>query len=160
MRIRPALLADAEAVWQVLEPTIRNAETLPLAPDLSREAALDYWFSPEHEVFVTEQVGTVVGTYILRASRPGGGSHIAGSTFVVSPSATGRGIAQAMCEHSLVRAKERGFLALQLDFVVTSNERHVKLWQRMGFDTVGRLPKAFRHPTLGLVDVLIVHRAL
>lgn len=160
MLIRPALPADTEAVWQVLEPTIRSGETLPLATDLSREAALAYWFAPDHEVFVTEQVGTVVGTYILGANRQGGGAHVASSTYVVSPSATGRGIAQAMCDHALVRAKERGFLAFQFDFVVTSNERHVKLWQRVGFETVGRLPKAFRHPSLGFVDVLVMHRVL
>jgi L-amino acid N-acyltransferase YncA len=160
MLIRPALPADAEAIWQVLEPTIRRGETLPLPQDMTQKEALEYWFAPEHEVFVAEQVGTIVGSYVLGPNQRGGGAHVAGSTYVVSPPATGRGIAQAMCDHSLVRAKERGYLALQFDFVVTSNERHVKLWQRAGFETVGRLPKAFRHPSLGLVDALVMHRAL
>jgi hypothetical protein len=34
------------------------------------------------------------------------------------------------------------------------------LWQRAGFQIVGRLPQAFRHPSLGLVDVLVMHRTL
>lgn len=160
MLIRPALPADAEAIWQVLEPTIRSAETLPLPPDMTRQDALAYWLAPQHEVFVAEQAGTIVGSYFLGANQQGGGAHVASSTYVVSPQATGRGIAQAMCDHSLLRARERGFLALQFDFVVTSNERHVKLWQRAGFETVGRLPKAFRHPSLGLVDALVMHRVL
>jgi ribosomal protein S18 acetylase RimI-like enzyme len=85
---------------------------------------------------------------------------VASSVYVVSASATGRGIAQVMCEHSLVRARERGFLAMQLEFVVSSEERRIKLWERAGFEIVGRLPKAFRHPSLGLIDALVMYRAL
>src|SRR6478735_6636363 len=79
---------------------------------------------------------------------------------VVSPAATGRGIAQAMCEHSLERARSRGFLAMQFNFVVGSEERRLKLWQRAGFKVVGTLPKAFRHPSLGLIDAFVLHREL
>jgi ribosomal protein S18 acetylase RimI-like enzyme len=79
---------------------------------------------------------------------------------MVAPAATGRGIAQAMCAHSLERARGRGFLAMQFNFVVSSNERAVRLWEHAGFSVVGRLPKAFRHPALGLVDALVMHRPL
>lgn len=158
--IRPALPADAERVWQTLEPTIRGGEALALASDLSRELALGYWLRPGSEVFVAEQAGTVVGTYSLRASRLGGGDHVATAEYIVSPSATGRGIAQLMCDHSLTRARSLGFRALQLDFVLISDERRLKLWQRAGFEIVGRLPDAFRHPSLGLVDALVMHRDL
>jgi ribosomal protein S18 acetylase RimI-like enzyme len=65
-----------------------------------------------------------------------------------------------MCEPSLEQARAQGFLAMQFNFVVSSNERAVKLWDRAGFQVVGRLPKAFRHPSLGLVDVLVMHRPL
>jgi GNAT superfamily N-acetyltransferase len=160
MLIRPALLADAENIWQVLEPTIVSGETLPLPRNLSRHDALDYWLSATNEAFVAEQVGATVGSYFLRPNYAGGGEHVATATFVVSPPATGRGITQAMSEHALVRAKERGFLAMQFNFVVSSNERPIKLWQRAGFEIVGRLPKAFRHPSLGLVDALVMHRNL
>jgi ribosomal protein S18 acetylase RimI-like enzyme len=160
MLIRPALPADTDGIWQILEPTIVLGEALPLPSDMSRQAALAYWQSPEKEVFVAEQVGAMVGSYFLAPNQAGGGDHVATATFVVSPPATGRGIAQAMCEHALARAKQRGFLAMQFNFVVTSNERPVKLWQRAGFQIVGRLPQAFRHPSLGLVDVLVMHRAL
>ena len=160
MLIRPALPADTDGIWQILEPTIVLGEALPLPSNMSRQAALAYWQSPEHEVFVVEQVEAMVGSYFLAPNQAGGGDHVATATFVVSPPATGRGIAQAMCEHALARAKERGFLAMQFNFVVTSNERPIKLWQRAGFEIVGRLPQAFRHPSLGLVDVLVMHRPL
>jgi L-amino acid N-acyltransferase YncA len=160
MLIRPALAADAADVWRVLEPTIVAGETYALPTDMTREDAIAYWCAPGHEVFVAEERNVIVGTYYLRPNQHGGGAHVANAAYMVAPAATGRGIAQAMCEHSLQRARERGFLALQFNFVVSSNERAVRLWQHLGFAIVGRVPKAFRHPSLGLVDALVMHRLL
>jgi L-amino acid N-acyltransferase YncA len=160
MLIRPALAADAADVWRVLEPTIVAGETYALPTDMTREDAIAYWCAPGHEVFVAEERNVIVGAYYLRPNQHGGGAHVANAAYMVAPAATGRGIAQAMCEHSLQRARERGFLALQFNFVVSSNERAVRLWQHLGFAIVGRVPKAFRHPSLGLVDALVMHRLL
>ncbi|MGC4088647.1 MAG: GNAT family N-acetyltransferase [Polyangiaceae bacterium] len=160
MLIRPAQLIDASGIWQVLEPTIRAGETYALPQEMTQQDALAYWFSPGNQVFVAEQAGTLVGTYALRANQAGGGSHVANAAFFVAPAATGRGIAQAMCEHALEKARADGFTAMQFNFVVSSNERAVGLWKRLGFQIVGKLPKAFRHPSLGLVDALVLHREL
>jgi L-amino acid N-acyltransferase YncA len=160
LAIRPAVYADQESVWQTLEPTLRAGESVALDQDMTRASALDYWFSARHEVFVAQQEGTIVGSYLLRANQPGGGAHVANAIYVVSPSATGRGIAQAMCEHSLTHARGRGFLAMQFNFVLSSEERRLKLWQRAGFEIIGKLPKAFRHPSLGLIDAYVMHRDL
>jgi ribosomal protein S18 acetylase RimI-like enzyme len=160
LSIRAAQEEDAESIWQVLSPTLRAGETYALPSDLPRAAALDYWCGPEREVFVALQRGVLVGTYFLRANQAGGGSHVANCGYMVAPAATGRGIAQAMCQHSLALAKERGFLAMQFTFVISSNERAVRLWQHFGFSIAGRLPRAFRHPTAGFVDALVMHRQL
>jgi L-amino acid N-acyltransferase YncA len=160
MLIRPALPADNDAIWRVLEPTIAAGETYALPQDMTREDALGYWSSPGHEVFVAEERSVILGTYHLRANRAGGGAHVANAAYMVAPAATGRGIAQAMCEHSLAEARTRGFSAMQFNFVIATNERAVQLWRHAGFSTVGHLPKAFRHPSLGLVDALVMHRFL
>jgi ribosomal protein S18 acetylase RimI-like enzyme len=75
---------------------------------------------------------------------------------MTSPAVTGRGVARAMCEHSLVHAKSRGYRAMQFNFAVSTNERAVRLWEAMGFETVGRLPQAFHHPGFGYVDALVM----
>jgi ribosomal protein S18 acetylase RimI-like enzyme len=160
MLIRPIVAADADGIWELLEPTIRAGETQALPQSMTREEALEYWLAPGHEAFVAEELGAPVGTYFLRPNQLGGGNHVANCAYVVSPSATGRGIAQAMCKHSLEHARAKGYLAMQFNFVVSSNERAVKLWQHLGFEIVGRSPKAFRHPSLGLVDALVMHREL
>ena len=66
--------------------------------------------------------------------------HVANCGYVVAPDAFGRGVARAMCAHSLDQARERGFTAMQFNFVIASNERAVRLWQSLGFAIVGRLP--------------------
>ena len=160
MSIRPATESDREAVWEILEPMIRAGETYPLPRDMSREEALAWWFSSEKEPFVWEENGAVLGTYFLKANQQGGGAHVANCGYVTSTAAEGRGIARAMCQHSLERAKQRGFRAMQFNFVVSSNTRAVKLWSDLGFETVGRLPQVFAHPTLGFVDALVMYRQL
>jgi L-amino acid N-acyltransferase YncA len=160
MLIRIAAAADGDAIWKIMEPIVRAGETYTLPRDMDMEAALDYWFSAEHEVFVADENGEIVGTYFLQANQKGGGDHVANSGYMTAVSATGRGVARAMCAHSLDRARERGFRAMQYNFVVSSNERAVRLWHSFNFEIVGRLPKAFLHPTLGYVDAYIMYRDL
>jgi ribosomal protein S18 acetylase RimI-like enzyme len=158
--IRPAGAEDSDAIWRVIEPMIRAGDVYTLPREMSREEALAYWFSDGYEVFVAEDGTGVVGTYYLRANQRGGGSHVANCGYATAPAATGRGVARAMCAHSLDRARERGFKAMQFNFVVSTNERAVALWQRLGFEVVGRLPGAYEHPTLGFVDALVMYRKL
>ena len=160
MNIRPATPADHAAIWDILALTIRAGDTYPLPHDMAREEALNYWFSPAHSVFVAEDDASVLGTYFIRPNHRGGGSHVANCGYVTASSATGRGVGHAMCEHSLAHAKTRGFRAMQFNFVVSTNERAVRLWQACGFDIVGRLPGAFNHPMLGDVDALVMFRSL
>jgi ribosomal protein S18 acetylase RimI-like enzyme len=155
---------DVDAIWRILEPIIRAGETYALPPEMTREDALAYWFSSGHEVFVAddagEVVGEVVGTYYLRANQQGGGAHVANCAYMTASWASGGGIGRAMAMHSLDHARARGFRAMQFNFVVASNERAVRLWQRLGFQTIGRLPAAFRRPGGELVDALVMHRIL
>ena len=160
MLIRPAEPHDDDAIWRILEPTFRAGETYPIARDISRADALAYWRSPAHSVFVAENEGAIVGTYYLRANNRGGGAHVANCGYIVAPDLFGRGVARAMCAHSLVEARRREFTAMQFNFVIASNERAVKLWQSLGFSVVGRLPQAFAHPRLGLVDAYVMMRSL
>jgi ribosomal protein S18 acetylase RimI-like enzyme len=160
MNIRPALPTDAAAIWNILEPMIRAGETYPLPRDFSRDEALAYWFAPGHQVFVADVDDQIVGTYYLRANQKGGGSHVANCGYVTARGAEGRGVGRAMCEHSLERARAYGFLAMQFNFVVSTNTPAVRLWQKCGFEIVGRLTKAFEHPSLGYVDALVMLRPL
>ena len=160
MVIRETNASDGDAIWKIIEPVIRSGDTYTLPANMTREDALAYWSSSGHEVFVAEENGEILGTYYLRANQKGGGAHVANCGYMTAPWASGRGVARAMCQHSLDHARARGFRAMQFNFVVSSNERAVRLWQSMGFETVGRLPGAFLHPAQGEVDALVMYRHL
>jgi ribosomal protein S18 acetylase RimI-like enzyme len=160
MQVRPAQAADDDAIWSIIGPTIRAGETYTLPRAMSRADALSYWRSPAHEVFVAEQDGAVVGTYYMRPNQQGGGSHVANCGYMTAAQASGRGVARAMCAHSLAQARARGFRAMQFNFVVSTNTRAVALWQSCGFEIVGRLAQAFEHPRLGFVDAVVMYRLL
>ena len=158
--IRAALASDARAIAEIIMPTIRDGTTYALDTDMSESDALQYWMGPDKTTFVSEENGVIVGTYFIRANHAGGGSHVCNCGYMTRASATGRGVARRMCAHSLEYAAARGYRAMQFNFVVSTNERAVALWQSLEFSIVGRLPDAFHHPALGYVDALVMHRVV
>jgi GNAT superfamily N-acetyltransferase len=160
MPIRPAHPRDHDAIWSILEPTIRAGETYALPRDMQREEAIALWTGPGQETFVAEDDGAILGTYVLHPNQRGGGAHVANCGYMTAPDAGGRGIGRRMCEHSLQASRDRGFRAMQFNFVVSANARAIHLWQSCGFAIVGRVPAAFLHPRLGYIDALVMHRAL
>jgi len=158
--IRPARTSDATAIWRIIEPVIRAGETYALPREMTQTQAIAYWVGTDRETFVAEDNGRVVGTYYLRANQLGGGSHVANCGYIVASDVAGRGFARSMCEHSIELAKARGFRSMQFNLVVSTNDRAVRLWQSLGFVTVGNLPGAFAHPHKGDVDALVMFRKL
>lgn len=143
-----------------MQPVISAGETYALDRGMSKTEALEYWLGPDKETFVAEEDGTVLGTYYMRANQAGGGRHVANCGYMTSAHATGRGVARRMCLHSLDHARVKGFRAMQFNFVVSTNDRALRLWESLGFSIAGRLPLAFHHPGKGYVDALILYRAL
>ncbi|GGH02025.1 GNAT family N-acetyltransferase [Silvibacterium dinghuense] len=160
LSIRPATPNDSDAVWAILEPMLRGGETYALPRDMTRDEALAYWFSASHSVFAAEIDGRIAGTFYLRPIQPGPGSHIANCGYVTAPWAGGRGVARAMCRYSLGLARQRGYRAMQFNFVVSTNEAAVHLWSSLGFSMIARLPGAFHHPRHGYVDALVMYHTL
>ncbi len=121
---------------------------------------LDYWYQPGGHIYVAVYDEETVGTYVVKPNQPGRGAHIANTGYMVRNSARGKGIGTAMGKHSLHVAKELGFDAMQFNMVVATNTGAVHLWEKLGFEIVGRLPGAFRHPDEGNVDAYVMFRDL
>jgi ribosomal protein S18 acetylase RimI-like enzyme len=162
MLIRRYDKRDWNGVWAILEPIFRAGETYPYPLDISEEDARRRWTGSPHEVFVAEDpsTGQIVGTYYLKPNHDGPGAHVCNCGYAVSAPARGKGVASLMCRHSQGQAAARGFRAMQFNFVAASNEVAVRLWTRMGFEIVGTLPAAFRHPGRGLVDAYVMYKLL
>jgi len=160
MEIRAADASDWPAIWSMLEPIMRAGETLALPMDGAEADGRAYWSSPEKRNFLAVDGTTVLGASYIRANQQGGGAHVANCGYLTAEAARGRGVARALCAHSIDWCREQGFAAIQFNFVVASNEPAVHLWHSFGFDVLARLPKAFQHPRLGYVDALVMWKTL
>ncbi|CAH1905332.1 N-acetyltransferase [Candidatus Nitrotoga sp. HW29] len=160
MHIREATREDFDQIWPIFHEIAAAGETYAYPRDITKAEALRQWVEVPRKTFVFEDNGQVLGTYYIKTNQSGPGSHVCNCGYMVSSAARGRGLASAMCEHSQKIASELGYKAMQFNFVASNNEGAVKLWHKLGFDTVGRLPKAFRHPSKGYVDALVMYKWL
>jgi GNAT superfamily N-acetyltransferase len=103
---------------------------------------------------------TILGTYIIKPNQIDLGNHIANCSYMVNPNHHGRGIGKLLCEHSIEFAKQKGYIGIQFNIVVSTNTNAVKLWKKFGFEIIGTTPKAFIHKELGLVDTHIMFKHL
>ncbi len=161
--IRPYRPDDWDELWRrVVKPVFRGGDTYLVPPDVSREQAWRFWVEEHPEVFVSIDLNSsdeerITGSYYLKPNYVGQGDHVANCGYMVAPEARGRGIASAMCEHSKEAARQRGYRAMQYNFVVSTNTAAVRLWRKHGFAIVGTLPGVFRHPDHGYVDAYVMH---
>ncbi len=160
MIIRTATEQDFDAIWPIFHEIVAAGETYAYDPNTNREEAHKIWLHTPRQTFVAEVDGRILGTYYLKTNQAGPGSHVCNCGYMVASRARGLGVATAMCEHSQKVAVELGYQAMQFNFVASSNEGAVRLWHQLGFETVGRLPKAFNHPTKGYVDALVMYKWL
>ena len=161
IQIRRYQASDWPAIWPILHATFLAGDTYSFAPESTETEIHAAWVEAPAATFVAcEPDGRILGTYFIKPNQPGLGAHVSNCGYVVAPEARGKGIASLMCAHSQAQAIEMGFSAMQFNFVVSTNEGAVRLWQKSGFSIVGRLPGAFRHRQLGYVDALIMFKQL
>jgi len=158
--IREALEEDFPQIWQIFHEVVSAGVTYAYDPDTSRSEAHRQWMELPAGTFVAEEHGVVLGTYYIKKNHPGPGSHVCNCGYMVAGSARGRGLATSMCEHSQEIARASGFRAMQFNLVVETNTGAARLWQKLGFEIVGRIPRAFHHPESGYVGAYVMFKWL
>lgn len=160
MNIREATENDWDSIWPIFHEIVLAGETYAYETSTTKEQAKKIWLDAPRKTYVFEEDGNILGTYYLKTNQAGPGSHVCNCGYMVSSRARGRGLATSMCEHSQKTALELDYKAMQFNFVASSNEGAIRLWGKLGFETVGRLPNAFNHPTQGYVDALVMYKWL
>jgi len=160
LTIRAAKKTDNEEIWEIFKEVVSAGDTYVYDPSTTMEEFLDHWFGDSVKTYVAVEGGTLLGTYILKPNQPGLGSHIANASYMVREEGRGRGIGSEMCRHSLKAAKDAGFRAMQFNFVVETNVGAISLWSKFGFEILGTIPEAFRHPSGRFVNAHIMYRKL
>jgi L-amino acid N-acyltransferase YncA len=161
IEIRRATQADFDAMWGIFQQLIASGDTYFFAADTSRDDCHDYWFGKGMESYVAVlNHDRLVAMYRLMPNQRDRGAHVATASFMVSPAAQGIGIGKMLGADCLRRARASGYLAMQFNYVVSSNVAAVLLWKRLGFSIIGTLPRAYNHQLLGYVDVYLMYQLL
>ncbi len=157
MEIRKANPKDYDQVWEIFHEVIQTGDTYVFHPNTPKEDLNKHWFAPYMDTYVYEVDGEILGTYILKSNQIDSGSHIANASYMVHPKHHGKGIGKMLCNHSIQKAKEKGYLGIQFNLVVSTNKRAVRLWEHYGFRIIGTIPNGFKHKLLGYVDAYIMY---
>ena len=160
MKIRQATHEDWNEIWLIFHAVVGAGDTYAYATDTNKDQAEKIWLNGPRKTYVVENNGKIVATYYIKTNQAGPGKHVCNCGYMVASQARGAGLATLMCEHSQKIAQQLGYQAMQFNFVASSNTGAVHLWNKLGFETVGRLPKAFVHPSIGFVDALVMYKWL
>lgn len=160
MIIREATEQDFESIWPIFHEVVAAGDTYSYDPKISKQEAFRRWMELPERTYVAAEDGAVLGTYYLKTNHQGPGSHVCNCGYMVSSAARGKGLATAMCEHSQQIALEMGYKAMQFNLVVETNEGAARLWQKLGFEIVGTIPKAFDHAEHGYVGAHVMFKWL
>lgn len=152
--------SDFEFFWPTFLRVIQAQETYAFDPDMTLEQAYHLWCEAPLKTYVFVEDDVVLGSYYIKPNAMGPGKHVCNCGYMVADEARGKGIARQMCEHSQQQALSLGFAAMQFNSVVSTNEVAVKLWQKLGFNIIGTIPKAYKHGKLGYVDSYVMHKQL
>jgi L-amino acid N-acyltransferase YncA len=160
--IRDATDADWAAIWPFFHHVVDAQETYAFDPATTSEQGRAIWMErpPGRTAVAVDDDGTVLGSSKMGPNRPGPGAHIGTASFMVDPAARGRGVGRALAEDMVRWHRDQGFHGIQFNAVVESNTAAVRLWQDLGFEIVGTVPDAFRHPTQGLVGLHVMYLPL
>jgi GNAT superfamily N-acetyltransferase len=159
MQIRPASHEDWTQIWPFFDDIVRDGRTYSYPDGLDSASAESLWMeAPPGLTVVAVDDGRVVGSAKMGPNRPGRGAHIATASFMVNPSAQGRGVGRALGEFAVDWARTSGFHGMQFNAVVETNTPAVELWKSLGFDVLATVPEAFQHATAGLVGLHIMYR--
>jgi L-amino acid N-acyltransferase YncA len=159
--IRPARPTDFPQMLAIFRRVCATGDSYVFSPDTPVRQVYDYWFGRDVEATCVAVVnGHVIGMYRLIANQKGRGSHVANVSIMVDPDARRDGIGLALGRHFVAQARAVGFLAIQANIVVSTNDAILALARKLGFAKVGRLPRAFRHRKFGLVDAYVMYLAL
>lgn len=156
--IRRATLADWPVMWPIWHAVVAAGDTYSYDPATGYDEARAMWLeSPRMQTWLGEIDRRVVGFYEISPNHGGPAGHVANASYMVDEAARGRGVGRALVLHSLRAAKAAGFTAIQFNAVAETNVGAIGLYERLGFSTVGIVPRAFRHPAQGLVGLRIMH---
>ena len=143
MKISKYKPEDIPAMLAIWNEVVEAGDAFPQDELLNAETGAKF-FAEQSRTAVAEDEEEVLGLYILHPNNVGRCAHIANASYAVTATARGKHIGEALVFDSLRSAKTLGFHILQFNAVVESNIHARHLYERLGFQQRGTIPRGFR----------------
>lgn len=150
---------DLPAMTAVWNQVVRAGNAFPQEDCLTMESGADF-FAQQSYCGVAVRGDGIVGLYILHPNNVGRCGHIANASYAVAETARGCGVGEKLVRDCLTRAKALGFRVLQFNAVVASNLPAIRLYEKLGFVRLGRIPGGFRDGSGTYQDIIPFYHTL
>ena len=159
MIVRTATEADWPVIWPFWQEIVEAGETYAYPLGATSDQARGWWFDGSR-VVVAVDGDPVLGSAKMGPNRPGRGAHVGTASFMVDAGARGRGVGRRLAEDMVAWHREQGFAGIQFNAVVETNTAAVRLWQDLGFEIIGTVPRSFDSTAHGRVGLHVMYLAL
>ena len=144
MIIRAYEERDLEAMIEIWNEVVEEGEAFPQEEYLDKVTGAEFFAEQTYAaVAEDENDGTVYGLYILHPNNIVRCGHIGNASYAVRSGSRGRHIGEKLVKDCLEQAKLH-FKLIQFNAVVDSNIHARHLYERLGFVTLGSVPRGFR----------------
>ncbi len=159
MKIRAFELRDLPQMVEIWNEVIAAGNAFPQLEPLRLEEAGEFFGGQSH-TGVAEADGEILGLYILHPNNIGRVGKLANASYAVASKSRGRHVGEALVRDSLEQGHLLGFRSLQFNAVVASNEAAIRLYEKLGFQQLGRIPQIFERPDGTFEDILLFYHTL
>ena len=149
-----------EEIWPIFQEIVKDADSFPYPPGITKEEAKKLWFAPGARVYIAYIESKPVATRYIVPNKVGLGSHIANTGVMIDKKYRGKGLGKSMMELAIKKAKELGYKAIQLNLVLCTNKASIEICKKYGFEIVGKIPQAFYYKQEKYVDAYIMYKKL
>lgn len=155
---------DTERLDRLYRTIVEEGTSYPHARFPEREEFLDYWIRGKTTVvaYPRESSGdaAMIGAFYLKPNWPGRARHVANAGFMVAPEWRNKGLGWLLGATMLQYARDLGYRSVIFNLVFFENRIARRLWNRLGFSELGRIPNAVQKDDGSYQDAIIMFRSL
>ena len=134
--------SDIPEMTEIWNAVVQEGRAFPQTECLTKSTA-GVFFKSQTFTGVAVDGRALVGLYILHPNNIGRCGHISNASYAVKSGNRGQKTGEYLVLHSMESAKKSGFRILQFNAVVATNTAALKLYKKLGFTRLGRIPGGF-----------------
>lgn len=150
---------DVVPMLEIWNAIIDEANAFPQIEKLTYDTAKDF-FASQSYTGVALHGEELVGLYILHPNNIGRCGHLANASYAVKSGCRGLKIGEKLVLDCMKKGQNLGFKILQFNAVVSSNIAAIQLYKKLGFHSLGTVPKGYMLKDGSYTDILLFYKEL